>query len=329
MKERPEFINFTDITKGGHQPAESGKRRDIGATTPRPFSHAEGEKAESNEHVAFPSPTENLTGQAGKGEARQTIDEASPLDNQPHNRPDEPFGNSAANNDGKSKEPEKSLSKLKEEDPLGELVYEVFGESMPWKPGKKTIKFKNTYEFIDTPQEKARKRAEVPEAERERLEQLMSEYSFRAFSEDKWGDLICNPYLRRFLDTLNPDERKKWGYKQELINLERKVRIKDFFENMYPLWWEVYDKKGNRIWKMSRADKASLERMGRSNRLSDEVDREPHNEGIDAQIREEMSRGEKIAKSFEAVVDLAVALILALISTNAENRSNNPAASSA
>ena len=52
------------------------------------------------------------------------------------------------------------------------------------------------------------------------------------------------------------------GYKQELLEKEMNERfgklLKERMTDRYPDWWKVYDKDGNRIWKMSLMDKALL-----------------------------------------------------------------------
>src|SRR5438034_6026404 len=67
--------------------------------------------------------------------------------------------------------------------------------------------------------------------------------------------------LNTFFDTLEDADRGKLGHKQELLEKGMHERFgKMFKERMegYPDWWKVYDKDGNRIFKMSLMDKALL-----------------------------------------------------------------------
>ena len=152
--------------------------------------------------------------------------------------------------------------------PSGPKVWGRQGGDADLPPGKmKVVLDKYTYALIDTPEEKARKRARIPQEEQQRLTDVIQAYGTRPLTEDEWQVVERSRYLDEFFDALEPAGRGKVGYKQELLEKEMNEHfgkmLKERMTDRYPDWWKVYDKDGNRVWKMSLMDKALLAKWRR------------------------------------------------------------------
>jgi hypothetical protein len=127
--------------------------------------------------------------------------------------------------------------KLREEQRIGEGEVQITGEaSAPdpnvrdseereWYSGKrdapagktKIVLDKDTYTFIDTPEEKSRKRENIPQDERQRLTEVVAAYGSRPLTEDEWKVVEGSHNLNAFFDTLEDTDRRKFGQKRELL----------------------------------------------------------------------------------------------------------------
>jgi hypothetical protein len=114
-------------------------------------------------------------------------------------------------------------------------------------PGKtKIVLDKDTHTFVDTPEEKTRKRESIPQDERQRLTEVVAAYGSRPLTEDEWQAVERSHHLNAFFDTLEDTDRGKLGHKRELLEKGMHERFgKMIKERMtgYPDWWKVYDKE--------------------------------------------------------------------------------------
>jgi hypothetical protein len=233
--------------------------------------------------------------------------------------------------------------KLSEEQGIGEEPASITGEAAPTEPnvrdiqqrewfegkrdappGKTKIALdKDTYTFIDTPEEKTRKRDNIPQDERQRLTDVVATYGSRPLTEDEWKIVEGSHNLKDFFDTLEDSDRSKVGHKQELLEKGMHERfdkkIKERMEG-YPDWWKVYDKDGNRVFKMSLPDKALLAKWREFDDRPPEEKLAILKEWAEKNIpKEGESAGEKIAKIIEHLFDFLVALA----SPNGDDEKNN------
>jgi hypothetical protein len=212
------------------------------------------------------------------------------------------------------------------------------GEDREWYLGKrdapsgktKIVLDKDTYTFIDTPEEKARKRENIPQDERQRLTEVVAAYGSRPLTEDEWKVVEGSHNLTAFFDTLEDADRSKFGQKRELLEKGMNERfgkmLKERMEG-YPDWWKVYDKDGNRVFKMSLMDKALLAKWR-------EFDNQPPDEKLailkewaETNIpKEGESAGEKFAKIIECLFDLLVALASPTVDDEKNNEQVSPKA---
>ena len=189
-------------------------------------------------------------------------------------------------------------------------------------PGKRKIVLdKDAYTFIDTPEEKARKRENIPQDERQRLTEVVA-YGSRPLTEDEWKVVEGSHNLNAFFDTLEDHERGKLGYKQELLEKGMNERfgkmLKERMEG-YPDWWKVYDKDGKRVFKMSLMDKALLAKWREfENRSPDEKLAILKEWGETNIPKEGQTAGEKFAKVIEHLFEF----LIALVSPNVEDEEN-------
>ena len=171
-----------------------------------------------------------------------------------------------------------------------------------------------------TPEEREARRQQK-EAEDKKLKALLLAYKTRPFTDDEWKFLESKPFSPEdIIKSLSLEESVRLGETPKFLRQELQQRatnyIKESLTDRYPSWWEVYDKEGNRVWKMSPADKALLAEMRRFNSLSPEEKYKWY-----CQLREDSDRylrltgqnetaGEKPAQ----VIAALFAMILALIS---------------
>jgi hypothetical protein len=181
-------------------------------------------------------------------------------------------------------------------------------------PGKMKIALdKDTHTFIDTPEEKARKRNNIPQDERQQLTEVVDAFGSRPLTEDEWKTVERSNNLKDFFDTLDDADRSKLGFKQEQLEKGMTERFRQRFKermNGYPDWWKVYDKDGNRIFKMSLADKALLAKWNHFDNLPPDEQMAILKEFADTHIQkdEKESFGEKFAKVIEYLVEFLIAL---------------------
>ena len=180
-------------------------------------------------------------------------------------------------------------------------------------PGKMKIDLdKDTHTFIDTPEEKTRKRENIPQDERQRLTDVVAAYGSRPLTEDEWKIVEQSRHLDAFFDTLEDADRGKFGHKQELLEKGMHERFgKMFKERMegYPDWWKVYDKDGNRVFKMSLMDKALLAKWQEYDNRSPDEKLAILREWAETNIpKEGETAGEKFAKVIEQLFDFLIAL---------------------
>jgi hypothetical protein len=211
---------------------------------------------------------------------------------------------------------------------LDPMVREIQGSEADLPPGKmKVVLDKDTYALIDTPEEKARKREIIPQAERQRLAEVIHAYGSRPLTEDEWQIVERSSHLNAFFDTLDAAGRGKVGYKQELLEKEMHERfgklLKERMTDRYPAWWKVYDKEGNRIWKMSLMDKALLAKWRRFDGLPPDEKLAILREWAETHIRKEETVGEKFAKAIEHLCDFLLALFAPVVEE--EENSDRPA----
>ena len=183
---------------------------------------------------------------------------------------------------------------------------------------------KDTHTFIDTQEEKTRKRDNIPQDERQRLTEVVAAYGSRPLTEDEWKVVEGSHNLNAFFDTLEGADRGKLGHKQELLEKGMNERFgKMFKERMegYPAWWKVYDKDGNRVFKMSLMDKALLAKWREFDNRPPEEKLVILREWAETNIPKEEGKtaGEKFAKVIEQLFDF----LLALVSPNVEDEKNN------
>jgi hypothetical protein len=105
----------------------------------------------------------------------------------------------------------------------------------------------------------------------------------------------------------------KLGHKQEELEKGMTERFRERFKermNGYPDWWKVYDKDGNRIFKMSLPDKALLAKWKEFDGLAPDEQMAILKEFADTHIRkdEKESFGEKSAKVIDSLVEFLIAL---------------------
>jgi hypothetical protein len=192
-------------------------------------------------------------------------------------------------------------------------------------PGKMKVALdKDTYTFIDTPEEKTRKRETIPQDERQQLTEVVSAYGSRPLTEDEWKVVEGSHNLKDFFDTLEDSERSKFGHKQELLQQGMNERFGKILKERaqgYPDWWKVYDKDGNRIFKMSLMDKALLAKWQEFDNQSPDEKLEILKEWAEKHILKdkEKSAGEKFAKLLDDLFDF----LIALASPNREAENNN------
>jgi hypothetical protein len=196
-------------------------------------------------------------------------------------------------------------------------------------PGKmKVVLGKDTYTFIDTPEEKTRKREQIPQDERQRLSEVVAAYGTRPLTEDEWKIVEGSHNLNDFFDTLEESDRGKLGHKRELLekgmNEHFGKRLKERMEG-YPDWWKVYDKDGNRVFKMSLPDKALLAKWQHFDSLQPDEKMAILKEFAKTHIPKEEgeSAGEKFGKVIEYLVEFLMALFKSPV--DAEDRSEIPA----
>ena len=192
-------------------------------------------------------------------------------------------------------------------------------------PGKVKIDLdKDTHTFIDTQAEKTRKRDNIPQDERQRLTEVVAAYGSRPLTEDEWKVVEGSHNLNAFFDTLEDSERGKLGHKQELLEKGMNERLGKMFKERresYPDWWKVYDKDGNRVFKMSLMDKALLAKWREFDNRPPEEKLEILREWAETHIPKEEGKtaGEKFAKVIEQLFDF----LLALFAPPAEDERNN------
>jgi hypothetical protein len=175
-------------------------------------------------------------------------------------------------------------------------------------PGKMKIDLdKDTHTFIDTPEEQARKRENIPQDERQRLSDVVAAYGTRPLTEDEWKVVEGSHNLNAFFDTLEHADRGKLGHKQELLEKGMHERFGKMFKERiegYPDWWKVYDKDGNRVFKMSLMDKALLAKWREFDNRPPEEKLAILKEWAETTIpKEGESAGEKFAKVIEHLFD--------------------------
>jgi hypothetical protein len=194
-------IDFGDFTKGGREQTAVKTNRDPGTADTSSLVLGQGKPLAQK---AYPAPQ---TAENAERHGERTAQDAEklPLAGQPqsekrgNNPVDATTGQAAAD----PNQPKESPSRSAQDDPsLDYMVREVFGTYEPWHPGKMTIENKYGYEFIDTPQEKVRKRAEIraeiPPEKQERLRKIVHGYnSVQGLTEEEWKVLEVEswPYL--------------------------------------------------------------------------------------------------------------------------------------
>lgn len=195
------------------------------------------------------------------------------------------------------------------------VVSEPQGRDNGLPPGKMEVQLdKYSTALIDTPEEKNRKREEIPEKEREQLATIIEGFGSRPLSEDEWKTLEGSHNLNAFFDSLDDTQRGKVGFKQELVEKGMNDRvgklIKERATDRYPDWWKVYDKDGNRVFKMSLPDKALLAKWKEFDGLPPDEKMALLKEFADTHIRkdEKESAGEKFAKVMDSLVEFLIAL---------------------
>jgi hypothetical protein len=208
-------------------------------------------------------------------------------------------------------------------------VWEIQGGDADLPPGKmKIVLDKYSYALIDTPEEQARKRANIPQEEQQRLTDVIQAYGTRPLTEDEWQVVERNRYLDEFFDTLDGAGRGKVGYKQELLEKEMNERfgkmLKERMTDRYPDWWKVYDMDGNRIWKMSLMDKALLAKWRRFDGLPPDEKLAILREWAETHIRKEETVGEKFAKAIELLFDFLIALFSPAVEDEAKSDRSAP-----
>jgi hypothetical protein len=233
--------------------------------------------------------------------------------------------------------------KLRKEQRIGEGEVPITGEALApdsnvrdseereWYSGKrdappgktKVVLDKDTYTFIDTPEEKVRKRENIPQDERQRLTEVVAAYGSRPLTEDEWKVVEGSHNLNAFFDTLTDADRSKFGQKRELLEKGMNERfgkmLKERMEG-YPDWWKVYDKDGNRVFKMSFMDKALLAKWREFDNRPPDEKLEILKEWAETNIpKEGKTAGEKFAKFIEQLFDF----LLALASPNVDDEKNN------
>jgi hypothetical protein len=196
---------------------------------------------------------------------------------------------------------------------LDPLMREIQEADADLPPGKmKVVLDKYTDALIDTPEEKARKRAKIPQEERQRLTDVVHAYGNRPLTEEEWQVVEQSRYLDAFFDTLDEAGRGKVGYKQELLEKELNEgfgkMLKERMTDRYPDWWKVYDKDGNRIRKMNLMDKALLAKWSHFDSLPPDEKLAILREWADTHIRKEETLGEKFTKAIELFFDFLIAL---------------------
>jgi hypothetical protein len=223
--------------------------------------------------------------------------------------------------------------KLREEQQIGEETSPVTGEiaafdpnrrdqeQREWfagkreaPPGKMKVDLdKDSYTFIDTPEEKARKRDNIPQEERQRLTEVVDAFGSRPLTEDEWKTVERSNNLKDFFATLDDADRSRLGHKQEELEKGMTERFRERFKermNGYPDWWKVYDKDGNRVFKMSLPDKALLAKWKEFDGLAPSEQMAILKEFADTHIPkdEKESFGEKFAKVIDYLVEFLIAL---------------------
>jgi hypothetical protein len=181
-------------------------------------------------------------------------------------------------------------------------------------PGKMKIALdKDTHTFIDTPEEKSRKRENIPPDERQQLTEVVDAFGSRPLTEDEWKTVERSNNFKDFFATLDDADRSKLGHKQELLETEMTERFSKRFKermNGYPDWWKVYDKDGNRLFKMSLPDKALLAKWKEFDSLPPDEKMAILKEFADTHIQkdEKESAGEKFAKVIEYLIEFLISL---------------------
>jgi hypothetical protein len=211
------------------------------------------------------------------------------------------------------------------------FVREIQGRDADLPPGKiKVVLDKYSSALIDTPEEKARKRAKIPQEERQRLTDVIQAYGSRPLTEDEWQVVERSSHLDAFFDTLDDAGWGKAGYKQELLEKEMHERfgkmLKERMTDRYPDWWKVFDKHGNRIWKMSLMDKALLAKWRHFDSLPADEKLTILREWAETHIRKEETVGEKFAKAIELLFDFLIALFSPAVEDEAKSNRSAPKA---
>jgi hypothetical protein len=99
-------------------------------------------------------------------------------------------------------------------------------------PGKMKIEVQGSYQFVDTPEEIARKRETIPPETMKRFREIVDKPTDK-LTEDDWQVLADRSHLYTFFETLDESERTKWGYKQEEINKEQWNKFLAFGREIY------------------------------------------------------------------------------------------------
>jgi len=181
-------------------------------------------------------------------------------------------------------------------------------------PGQKKIVLDpGYYMFIDTPEEKARKRAEIPQEEYKRLRGIVDNPTY-SFTDNEW-EALDSRWFGQFFDTLDQKEMLSLIYKREYLtqakSRHREKKLMDWIEERkdhYPSWWEVYDKNGTRILKMSPMDKALLAKWRNFDKLPPEMQYEELKKWTETNIKKDEAPGEKFAKFIDGLLTFLLAL---------------------